>query len=214
MKDDQDKIYFITADSFAAAKNSPHLEIFRKKGIEVILMADRVDEWLVSNLSEFDGKQLQSVAKGELDLDKLGETSEEDKKEQEETTKDFEAIIKQMKEVLGDRVSDVRITHRLTDSPACLVTGDNEMSLNMERIMKEAGQSMSMLGGMGGSKPVFEVNPSHALVEKVKEEQDDDRFADITNILFDQAILSEGGQLDDPTAFVHKLNGLLQGLLK
>jgi molecular chaperone HtpG len=214
MKEGQDKIYYVTADSFSAAKNSPHLEIFRKKGIEVILMADRVDEWLVSNLSEFDGKQLQSVAKGELDLDKLGETSEEDKKEQEETTKDFEAIIKQMKEVLGDRVSDVRITHRLTDSPACLVTGDNEMSLNMERIMKEAGQSMSMLGGMGGSKPVFEVNPSHALVEKVKEEQDDDRFADITNILFDQAILSEGGQLDDPTAFVHKLNGLLQGLLK
>jgi molecular chaperone HtpG len=204
----------VTADSFSEAKNSPHIEIFRKKGIQVILMPDRVDEWLVSNLSEFDGKQLQSVAKGELDLDKLGETSEEDKKEQEETTKDFEAIIKQMKEVLGDRVSDVRITHRLTDSPACLVTGDNEMSLNMERIMKEAGQSMSMLGGMGGSKPVFEVNPSHALVEKVKEEQDDDRFADITNILFDQAILSEGGQLDDPTAFVHKLNGLLQGLLK
>ena len=214
MKEGQDKIYYVTADSFSAAKNSPHLEIFRKKGIEVILMADRVDEWLVSNLSEFDGKQLQSVAKGELDLDKLGETSEEDKKEQEDANKDFEAVIKQMKEVLGDKVSDVRITHRLTDSPACLVTGDNDMSLNMERIMKEAGQSMNMFGGMGASKPVFEVNPTHALVESVKDEQDDDRFADITNILFDQAILSEGGQLDDPTEFVHKLNGLLQGLLK
>jgi molecular chaperone HtpG len=211
MQEGQDKIYYVTADSFSAAKNSPHLEIFRKKGVEVILMADRVDEWLVSNLSEFDGKQLQSVAKGELDLDKLD--SEEEKKEQEETTKDFEAILKQMKEVLGDKVSEVRITNRLTGSPACLVTGDNDMSLNMERIMKEAGQSMNMMG-MGGTKPVFEINPTHALVTNIKDEQDDDRFADITNILFDQAILSEGGQLDDPAAFVHKLNGLLQGLLK
>ncbi len=211
MKEGQEKIYYVTADSFSAAKNSPHLEVFRKKGIEVILMADRVDEWLVSNLNEFDGKQLQSVAKGELDLDKLD--TEEEKKEQEETNKDFEAILKQMKEVLGDKVSEVRITNRLTDSPACLVTGDNDMSLNMERIMKEAGQSMNMMG-MGGSKPIFEINPAHALVTSIKNEQDDDRFADITQILFDQAILSEGGQLDDPTAFVHKLNGLLQDLLK
>ena len=211
MQEGQDKIYYVTADSFAAAKNSPHLEVFRKKGIEVILMADRVDEWLISNLTEFDGKKLQSVAKGELDLDKLD--SEEEKKEKEETTKDFEAILKQMKEVLGDKVSEVRITNRLTDSPACLVTGDNDMSLNMERIMKEAGQSMNMMG-MGGSKPIFEINPTHALVSSVKDEQDDDRFADITNILFDQAILSEGGQLDNPTEFVHKLNGLLQSLLK
>ncbi len=211
MKEGQEKIYYVTADSFSAAKNSPHLEVFRKKGIEVILMADRVDEWLVSNLNEFDGKQLQSVAKGELDLDKLD--TEEEKKEQEETNKDFEAILKQMKEVLGDKVSEVRITNRLTDSPACLVTGDNDMSLNMERIMKEAGQSMNMMG-MGGAKPIFEINPANALVTSIKNEQDDDRFADITQILFDQAILSEGGQLDDPTAFVHKLNGLLQGLLK
>jgi len=211
MQEGQDKIYYVTADSFSAAKNSPHLEVFRKKGIEVILMADRVDEWLISNLTEFDGKQLQSVAKGELDLDKLD--TEEEKKEKEETTKDFESILKQMKDVLGDKVSDVRVTNRLTDSPACLVTGDNDMSLNMERIMKEAGQSMNMMG-MGGSKPIFEINPSHALVTNIKEEQDDERFADITNILFDQAILSEGGQLDDPAAFVHKLNGLLQGLLK
>ena len=211
MKEDQEKIYYVTADSFAAAKNSPHLEIFRKKGIEVILMADRVDEWLISNLTEFDGKQLQSVAKGELDLDKLD--TEEEKKEKEETNKDFEAVLKQMKEVLGDKVSEVRTTNRLTDSPACLVTGDNDMSLNMERIMKEAGQSLNMMG-MGGSKPIFEINPTHALVSTIKDEQDDARFADITHILFDQAILSEGGQLDDPAEFVHKLNGLLQGLLK
>ena len=211
MKEGQDKIYYVTADSFSAAKNSPHLEIFRKKGLEVILMADRVDEWLISNLTEFDGKKLQSVAKGELDLDKLD--TEEDKKEKEETSKDFESILKQMKDVLGDKVSDVRITNRLTNSPACLVTGDDEMSLNMERIMKEAGQSMNMMG-MGGTKPIFEINATHALVSSIKEEQDDARFADITNILFDQAILSEGGQLDDPAAFVHKLNDLLQGLLK
>ncbi len=211
MKEDQDKIYYVTADSFSAAKNSPHLEIFRKKGIEVILMADRVDEWLISNLTEFDGKQLQSVAKGELDLDKLD--TEEDKKEKEETSKDFESVIKQMKDVLGDKVSEVRITNRLTGSPACLVTGDNDMSLNMERIMKEAGQSMNMMG-MGGSKPIFEINPTHALVMNVKDETDDDRFADVTQILFDQAILSEGGQLDNPTEFVTRLNELLQGLLK
>lgn len=118
-----------------------------------------------------------------------------------------------MKEVLGDKVSEVRVTNRLTDSPACLVTGDHDMSLNMERIMKEAGQSMNMMG-MGGSKPIFEINPTHALVTSIKNEQDDERFSDITNVLFDQAILSEGGQLDDPAAFVHKLNGLLLGLLK
>ena len=211
MQEKQEKIYYVTADSFSAAKNSPHLEIFRKKSIEVILMSDRVDEWLISNLTEFDGKQLQSVAKGELDLDKLD--TEEEKKDKEETSKDFESITKQMKEVLGDKVSDVRLTDRLTESPACLVTGDNEMSLNMERIMKEAGQSMDMMG-MGGTKPIFEINPTHALVTSIKDEQDDDRFADITQILFDQAILSEGGQLDDPAAFVHKLNGVLQGLLK
>ncbi|WP_305906618.1 molecular chaperone HtpG [Methylomarinum sp. Ch1-1] len=211
MKEGQDKIYYVTADSFSAAKNSPHLEIFRKKGIEVLLLSDRVDEWLVSSLTEFDGKHLQSVAKGELDLEKFD--SEEEKKEQEEVSKDYESVLKQIKEVLGDKVNDVKISHRLTDSPACLVTGAYDMSLNMERIMKEAGQSMNMMG-MGGSKPTLEINPSHALVNAIKDEQDDERFADITNILFDQAILSEGGQLDDPAAFVHKLNALLQGLLK
>ncbi len=211
MKEGQEHIYYVTADSHAAAKNSPHLEIFRKKGIEVLLMSDRVDEWLLSNLTEFDGKHLQSVAKGELDLDKLD--SEEEKKEQEETSKDFESVLKQIKEVLGDKVSEVRLSHRLTSSPACLVTGAHDMSLNMERIMKEAGQDLSMMG-MGGSKPIFEINPDHALVTSIKEEQDDERFADITQILFDQAILSEGGQLENPAEFVQKLNGLLQNLLK
>ncbi|SHE18999.1 molecular chaperone HtpG [methanotrophic endosymbiont of Bathymodiolus puteoserpentis (Logatchev)] len=211
MQEGQDKIYYVTADSFAAAKNSPHLEIFRKKGIEVLLLSDRIDEWLVSNLNDFDGKVLQSVAKGQLDLDKLD--TEEDKKEQEETSKDFEPVITQIKEVLKDKVSDVRLSHRLTASPSCLVTEQDAMSLNMERIMKEAGQDMSMMG-MGGSKPIFEINPEHALVTRLKEEQDDERFSDLTRILFDQAVLSEGGQLDDPAEFVHNLNGLLQGLLK
>ncbi|MFA6052701.1 MAG: molecular chaperone HtpG [Methylobacter sp.] len=208
MKEGQDKIYYVTADSFSAAKNSPHLEIFRKKGIEVLLMSDRIDEWLVSNLNEFDGKHIQSVAKGDLDLDVLDD--EEAKKEQEEVNKDFEAVLKQIKEVLADKVSEVRLSHRLTESPACLVADVYGMSLNMERIMKEAGQGLGM--GMG-RKPIFELNPTHPLVVRMKEEQDDARFADLTHILFDQAILSEGGQLDDPAAFVHKLNGLLQGLL-
>ncbi len=207
MKEGQDKIYYVTADSFAAAKNSPHLEIFRKKGIEVILLSDRIDEWLVSNLDEFDGKHLQSVAKGDLDLGDLD--AEEDKTAQEEISKDFESVLKQIKDVLADKVSDVRLSHRLTESPACLVADVYGMSLNMERIMKDAGQMM----GMGGSKPVFEINPTHPLVVRMKSEQDDSRFSDLTHILFDQAILSEGGQLDDPSAFVHKLNGLLQGLL-
>jgi molecular chaperone HtpG len=208
MKEGQDKIYYVTADTFSAAKNSPHLEIFRKKGIEVLLLSDRIDEWLVSNLDEFDGKHLQSVAKGDLDLGVLD--AEEDKAAQEEVNKDFEAVLKQIKDVLADKVSEVRLSHRLTESPACLVADVYGMSLNMERIMKDAGQGLGM--GMG-RKPIFELNPTHPLVVRMKEEQDDTRFADLTHILFDQAILSEGGQLDDPAAFVHKLNGLLQGLL-
>lgn len=206
MKEGQEKIYYVTADSYAAAKNSPHLEIFRKKGIEVLLLSDRVDEWLVSSLDEFDGKHLQSVAKGQLDLGKLDD--EEEKKHQEEVSKDFESVLKQIQDVLGDKVSEVRVSHRLTESPACLVSDIYGMSLNMERIMKEAGQKMSF-----GKKPIFEINPDHAVIQRLKAEQDDARFADLTHILFDQAILAEGGQLDDPAAFVHKLNGLLQGLL-
>ncbi len=211
MKEGQEKIYYVTADSHQAAKNSPHLEIFRKKGIEVLLLSDRVDEWLVSSLTEFDGKPLQSVAKGDLDLDKL--ETEEEKQEQESVNKEFESVLKQIKEVLGDKVKDVKVSHRLTDSPACLITGAHDMSLNMERIMKEAGQSMDMMG-MGGTKPTMEINPHHEIVEALKEEQDDERFADIVQVLFDQAILSEGGQLDNPAEFVHKLNTLLRDLLK
>lgn len=206
MKEGQEHIYYVTADSYAAAKNSPHLEIFRKKDIEVLLLSDRVDEWMVSSLDEFDGKHLQSVAKGDLDLGKLND--EEEKKHQEEISKDFESMLKQIKDVLDDKVSEVRLSHRLTESPACLVSDVYGMSLNMERIMKEAGQSMNF-----GKKPIFEINPEHPLVVRLKSEQDDARFADLTHILFDQAILTEGGQLEDPAAFVHKLNGLLQGLL-
>jgi molecular chaperone HtpG len=206
MKEGQEHIYYVTADSYAAAKNSPHLEIFRKKGIEVLLLSDRVDEWLISSLDEFDGKHLQSVAKGQLDLGKLDD--EEEKKHQEEVSKDFESVLKQIQDVLADKVSEVRLSHRLTESPACLVSDVYGMSLNMERIMKEAGQKMSF-----GKKPIFEINPDHALVQRLKAEQDDTRFGDLAQILFDQAILAEGGQLDDPAAFVHKLNGLLQGLL-
>lgn len=206
MKEGQDKIYYVTADSYLAAKNSPHLEIFRKKGIEVLLLSDRIDEWLVGSLDEFDGKHLQSVAKGDLDLGALD--SEDEKKAQEEVNKDFESVLKQIKDVLGEKVSEVRLTHRLTESPACLVADVYGMSLNMERIMKGAGQNLGM-----GRKPILELNPTHPLVTRMKDEQDDARFADLTNILFDQAILSEGGQLDDPAAFVHKLNGLLLGLL-
>ncbi|MCD2449332.1 molecular chaperone HtpG [Methylicorpusculum oleiharenae] len=206
MKEGQEKIYYVTADSFAAAKNSPHLEIFRKKGIEVLLLSDRIDEWLISSVSDFDGKHLQSVAKGDLDLGNLED--EEEKKEQETVNKDFESVLAQIKEALKDKVSEVRLSHRLTDSPACLVSDVYGMSLNMERIMKEAGQKMP------GSKPIFELNPHHQLVTRLKEEQDDQRFEDLAHILFDQAVLSEGGQLEDPAAFVHKLNDLLQGLLK
>lgn len=210
MQEGQEHIYYVTAETFAAAKNSPHLEIFRKKGIEVLLLSDRIDEWLVSHLDEFDGKHLQSVAKGDLDLDKT--ETEEEKAAQEAVSQDFESVLKQIKDVLGEKVSDVKLSHRLTQSPACLVADVYGMSLHMERLMKDAGQALGGFGG--GKKPIFEINPDHALVQRLKAEQDDNRFADLTHILFDQAILSEGGHLDNPAEFVHKLNGLLEGLLK
>ncbi|NOZ53581.1 MAG: molecular chaperone HtpG [Gammaproteobacteria bacterium] len=206
MQDGQDVIYYITGDSFAAAKNSPHLEIFRKKGIEVLILSEPVDEWMVSSLVEFNGKKLESVTKGELDLGKL--ENEEEKKEKEETNKAFESIIKQIKKTLGEQVKDVRITNRLTNSPACLVKDSDDMSANLERILKQAGQSVP------SSKPIFELNPNHPLLEKLKQETDDDRFADMTYILFDQAVLAEGGQLDDPATFVTRLNDLLLDLSK
>jgi molecular chaperone HtpG len=206
MKAGQEAIYYVTADSFSAAKNSPHLEIFRKKGIEVLLLSDRVDEWLASSLTEFEDKPLKSVTQGELNLGDL-----EDKKEkeaQEETGKDFEDITKKMKEALGESVSDVRITHRLTSSPACLVTGEQDMSANLERILKSAGQAVP------GSKPIFEFNPEHPLVLKLKSESDDVQFKELTQVLFDQALLAEGGQLDDPATFVRRMNELLLSMGK
>ncbi len=201
MKEGQEAIYYITADTFAAAKNSPHLEIFRKKGIEVLLLSDRVDEWLVSSLTEFDGKPLKSVTKGALDLGKLED--EEEKKAQEKVADDFKDLVAKVQETLGDKVKEVRITHRLTSSPACLVAGEHDMSANLERILKQAGQKV------GGSKPILELNPEHPLVLRLKAEGAGARFGDWVSILFDQALLAEGGQLDDPAAFVQRLNQLL-----
>ncbi len=204
MKEGQKHIYFVTAESFNAAKNNPQLEIFRKKDIEVLLMYDRVDEWMTSHLSEFDGKTLKSIAKGDLDLGELD--SDEDKKEQEKVEKDFESIIKQMKEVLKEKVEDVRISKRLTDSPSCIVVNDYGMSMHLQKMMADAGQMM--MPGMGG-KPVLEVNPEHRFVEHLKEEQDDEKFADWSNILLQQALLTEGAQLDDPAEFVKLTNKYL-----
>ena len=201
MKDEQEEIFYITAETFAAAKNSPHLEIFRKKGIEVLLLSDRVDEWLTNGLQEFDGKKLQSVAKGELDLSKF--ESEEDKKEQEEVEKEAKGVIKHLKEVLGEKVEDVRVSHRLTSSPSCIVLNEQEMALYMQNLMKQAGHDMPT------SKPVLEINPTHPLIERMEAETDDDQFADWAAILFDQALLAEGAQLEDPAGFVSKLNKLM-----
>jgi len=204
MKDGQEKIYYITSDSYTAACNSPHLEVFRKKGIEVLLMHDRVDEWLVSHLAEFDGKSLVSVAKGDLDLGKLQDKDEEEAaKKVEDEHKDF---IKRIQDALGDDVSEVRISHRLTDSPSCLVLGAHEMPVHMQQIMKQAGHDLP------DSKPALEVNPEHALVKRMEQETDDGRFGEWSRLLFEQAMLSEGGQLEDPVAFVKRTNSLLIGL--
>jgi len=201
MKEGQTAIYYITADSFSAAKHSPHLEIFRKKGIEVLLLSDRVDEWLTGNLTEFDGKPLRSVAKGGLDLGALEDEAE--KTAQKEAEDAMKPLVERVKATLGERVKDVRVTHRLTDSPACLVTGEGDMSANLERLLKAAGQSAPTV------KPTLEINPDHALVARLNGETDEARFADWANLLFEQALLAEGGQLDDPASFVRRLNGLL-----
>ena len=201
MKEGQDKIYYITADSFAAAKHSPHLEVFRKKGIEVLLLHERVDEWMISGLTEFDGKPLQSVTKGDLDLGELED--EEEKKEQEQQEQDFADLTKKVQETLGEDVKEVRITHRLTDSPACIVKDEHDMSANLERILKSVGQNVPT------GKPILELNPDHPLVGRMREEQDDARFEEWSRILFDQAQLAEGGQLDDPATFVGRLNRML-----
>jgi len=204
MKTGQEKIYYITAETFAAAANSPHLEVFRKKGIEVLLLADRVDEWMVSNLPEFEGKPLASVAKGELDLGTLEDEAE--KAEQAKTADEFKPLIERIKQALGERAKDVRVTLRLTDSPACLVVEQGDMGMNLERLLKAAGQSAA------GSRPILEINPHHPLVERLAQETDETRFADWSHVLFDQAMLAEGGQLEDPASFVRRLNELMLAL--
>ncbi len=201
MKPGQEKIYFVTAEGFASAKHSPHLEIFRRKGIEVLLMSDRVDEWLMTHLQEFESKPLHSVAKGDLDLGNLEDQTEKD--EQKKAADEFKDLVSKIKDALGDRVKEVRITHRLTTSPACLVVGEHDMSAHLERLLKGVGQNMP------GTKPILEINPQHPLVIKLKDEGDERRFSDWAHILFDQSLLNEGGQLDDPAGFVKRLNELL-----
>ena len=199
MKDGQDKIYYITADTFNAAKNSPHLEVFRKKGIEVMLLSDRIDEWVVGSVTEFSGKSLVSVAKGGLDLGNLEDEAE--KQEQEKQANDHKELTEKIKASLAERVKEVRVTHRLTDSPACLVADEHDLGANMMRMLKAAGQKAPT------SKPILEINPTHPVVVRLKAEQK--HFDDWTAVLFDQALLAEGGQLDDPAGFVKRVNHLM-----
>ncbi len=201
MQPEQDVIYYITADSFAAAQHSPHLEIFRKKGIEVMLMGDRVDEWMLGSLTEFEGKKLQSIAKGDLDLGKL--ESETEKEIQKKIEEEAKSLVEKIKNTLGDKVKDVRVTHRLTDSPACLVSDAQDLSANLARMLKAAGQNTPE------SKPILEINPTHKLVKRIENEAETLVFADLAHVLFDQALLAEGGQLDDPASFVKRMNSLI-----
>jgi len=201
MKPEQESIYYITADSFMAAKNSPHLEIFKKKDIEVLLLGDRVDEWLISNLTEFKGKKFQSIAKGDLDLGKLENENEKGKKKKIEDK--AKTLIEKIKKSLGDKVKDVKVTHRLTDSPACLVVGEHDISGNLERILKAAGQNTP------DNKPILEINPEHKLIEKLETFEGTDDFDEYASVIFDQAMLSEGAQLDDPVNFIKRINRFL-----
>ena len=202
MKDGQDKIYYVTADSFAAARHSPHLEVFRKKDIEVLLLHERVDEWVVAHLTTFGGKWLQSVTKGDLDLGALAE-SETESARQKATEDDFKPLVERIQQALGDKAKEVRLTHRLVDSPACLVTGEEGMSANLERVLRAAGQAVPNV------PLVLEINPEHPIVTHLRDETDEARFKDWSHILFDQAMLAEGGQLNDPAGFVKRLNELL-----
>ncbi len=206
MKEGQDKIYYISAETFAAAKNSPHLEVFRKKGIEVILFSDRVDEWMMSHLTEFDGKAFVSVAKGDLDLGALDDEGE--KEEQEKASKEAEDIVTKVKGILADKVSEVRITHRLTNSPSCLVVAEDEMAANLQRMLKSAGHEVPE------SKPIMELNPTHPLVMQLKAETDEAKVSDWSNLLFEQALLAEGGQLQDPAAFISRMNAMFVNMTK
>lgn len=200
-KEGQDKIYYLTGETYAQVKNSPHLEVFRKKGIEVLLLTDRIDEWLMSYLSDFDGKSFVDVARGDLDLDNLD--SEEDKKAAEEVAKSKEGLVERIKTALGDAVSEVRVSHRLTDSPAILAIGEQDLGMQMRQILEASGQKVP------DSKPIFEFNPAHPLIEKLDGEQSEERFGDLSHILFDQAALAAGDSLKDPAAYVRRLNKLL-----
>ena len=202
MKEGQEKIYYVTAETFTAAKNSPHLEIFRKKGIEVLLLSERVDEWVTGNLTEFDGKQLQSVAKGGLDLGKLEDSA--DKEETEKAADEYKELLEKIKTTLGAKVKDVRVTHRLTDSPSCLVADEHDLGGNLARILKAAGQKAPE------SKPILEINPKHPAVQRLKYEES--RFDDWANLLLEQATLAEGGSLEDPAGFVKRINDLMLAL--
>jgi len=206
MAEGQDKIYYITADNMAAAKHSPHLEVFNKKNIEVLLLTDRVDEWVMAHLTEYEGKEFSSVAKGALDLGDA--ESEEEKKQQEELEEQSKDLVERVKKALGERVNEVRVTHRLTDSPACLVADENGMSAHLERMLKEAGQAMP------SSAPHLEINPTHPLVDKLASETADDSFEAFSQLLFEQAVLAEGGELDDPATFVRRMNQMLLAVSK
>lgn len=206
MQEKQEKIYYITGDSLASAKNSPHLEIFKKKDIEVLLLTDRVDEWLVSHLTDYDGKHMQSIAKGQLDLGDLED--KEEKEQQEKVAEEHKSLIERITNSLGDTVKEVRASVRLTESPACLVVGDYDMSQNMARVLKQIGQDAPM------PTPTLEINVDHPLLEKMDNEADEDRFKDMAKLVFDQALLAEGGQLDDPASFVHNMNRLMLDMAK
>lgn len=201
MQPEQEIIYYITADSFAAAQHSPHLEIFRKKSIEVLLMSDRVDEWLLGSLSEFEGKKLQSIAKGDLDLGKL--ESDTEKEIQKKIEEDAKSLVEKIKQSLGEQVKDVRVTHRLTDSPACLVSDKHDLSGNLSRMLKAAGQTAPE------AKPILEINPNHKLIKRLEAETVDAKFGDLAFVIFDQALLAEGGTLEDPASFVKRMNSLI-----
>ncbi|HKK56665.1 molecular chaperone HtpG [Marinobacter sp.] len=201
MKEGQNKIYYITADNFMAAKSSPHLEVFRKKGVEVLILTDRIDEWMMGYLTEYDGKQFQDVARGDLDLGDV--ETEEDKKHKEEAAEEHKDLLERIKTALGDRVQEVRVTNRLTDSPACLVVADYDMGAQMKKIMEAAGQKVP------DSKPIFEINVDHPLVQRLEQEQGEERFGELSAVLLDQATLASGEQLPDPGAYVSRLNRLL-----
>jgi molecular chaperone HtpG len=206
MKPEQEKIYYVTAESFIAAKASPHLEVLRKKGVEVLLLSERVDEWMMSFLTEFEGKPLQSVARGALDLGKLEDEAE--KKAQTEAAEQHKALTERIGKALGERVKEVRVTLRLTESPACLVADEHDMTAGLQRMLKAAGQKVPM------AKPILEINAEHPLVQRLQAETDESRFADFAGVLFDQSLLAEGGQLEDPAGFVKRLNQLMLALGK